>query len=115
MNTNDPVATYGKPMMSDENIASYVQPVSGARLPIIGQASIFVEGACAARRFYENLITTGKLRVVEEAEWDMSIPRDPCCPFCNYGWEGLGDVHFDRDFKFYPCCGNKIKRPTQQP
>lgn len=73
------------------------------------------EGIDAACQFYENLITTGKLRVVEEAEWDMSIPRDPCCPFCNYGWEGLGDVHFDRDFKFYPCCGNKIIKPTQQP
>lgn len=106
MNTNDPVATYGKPMMSDENIASYVQPVSGARLPIIGQASIFVEGACAARRFYENLIHEGRLRVVEEcrvrqdAEWDgMTL----------FGCNGRGPV---TDEVFCPYCGNRIIKPT---
>ena len=105
MNTNDPAATYGKPMMSDENIASYVQPVSGARLPIIGQASIFVEGACAARRFYENLITTGKLRVVVEVDVDnvSTYPGDFRCSACD-GWTRSVLLNY------CPGCGNKIKR-----
>lgn len=70
------------------------------------------QSADNVRSFYERLITTGKLRVVEEAEWDMEFPREPCCPICNYGWDfGQYDPTNDRDFLFYPCCGSKIKRP----
>lgn len=112
MNTNDPAAKYGKPMMSDENIASYVQPVSGARLPIIGQASIFVEGACAARRFYENLITTGKLRVVVECRVKVDNSPGEWNGMHLFGCNGRGPV---TDEVFCPYCGGSIIKPTQQP
>ena len=61
------------------------------------------------RDFYEDLITTGKLRVMEEVEfkgndYDCILQ----CTSCNWGigWHIKEDLE---PMKFCPGCGNKIK------
>lgn len=59
------------------------------------------------RERYENLITTGKLRVVQECVVKLSDdafwPEMPV-----FGCNGRGPV--TNDFTWCPYCGNKIKR-----
>jgi hypothetical protein len=65
----------------------------------------FRAGFMFARDYYENLITTGRLRVVEEVVIrfdDDLVPWDNC-PQCS-------KECYDGD-NFCRGCGNKIKRP----
>jgi len=56
--------------------------------------------------FYENLITTGKLRVVEEVTL-----VDGCCPVCDtFMAMPLDVVGNDLTPPYCSGCGNKIKR-----
>lgn len=57
------------------------------------------------RDFYEDLITTGKLRVVQDVELDDSIRGFLMCPSCKR------DMRSDEwsGWEFCPC-GNKIRR-----
>lgn len=64
----------------------------------------------AVRDAYEDLITSSKLRVVEEVEFLPSLSgRIHTCSSCEwwFAWQGKEDVH---PMKYCPGCGNKIKR-----
>lgn len=54
------------------------------------------------RNYYERLIDEGKLRVVEEVEWNKKWPG---CGKCAHPWSLLLEKSV-----FCPGCGNKIKR-----
>ena len=60
----------------------------------------------SVRDFYEHLITSGKLRVVEEAEYDNKPGLRRNCSKCDH-------LSLSSDAKYYnfcPGCGNPIKR-----
>jgi len=61
MNTNDPQASYGEPMLSVEKLVDEFCEVHPYHAQIYAKQT-----ACWVRDFYENLITEGKLRVVED-------------------------------------------------
>lgn len=72
-------------------------------------ADTFLSGGMAVREFYEDLITTGKLRLVEEvramphtASGYEAHEASPSCSGCSrmLNWDHL----------YCPGCGNKIKR-----
>lgn len=89
-----------KPMLSDDRICDmtweYEQKDSD------DPAALYERGLNDARRHYENLITTGKLRVVEEVE---QVPPIWGCSAC--GWDGA------QPGPYCPGCGNKIKQTKQ--
>ena len=58
------------------------------------------------RDFYENLITTGKLRVVEEVEYGNKPGLRRICLKCKALSEEISVKHY----VYCPGCGNKIKR-----
>lgn len=87
------------PLLSDATIADHF--MYGPLLQDAEQA--FVSGARHARQFYEDLITTGRLRVVEKVEWDR---KKPGCAKCGHPWSMLLTTSV-----CCPGCGNKIKRP----
>lgn len=60
--------------------------------------------AHAIRDYYESLITSGKLRVVEEVEWDR---KKPGCAKCGHPWSMLLTIS-----ACCPGCGNPIKRQS---
>lgn len=68
------------------------------------------------RDFYEHLITSGKLRVVEEEEEVEFASNDyDCllaCTGCNWkiGWHIMEDIE---PMKFCPGCRRKIKQDEQ--
>lgn len=91
-----------KPLLSDEDVTILV---ANEEHRAIAQCGIDL-----ARDWYENLIATGKLRVVKEVElkgndYDCLLQ----CTGCNWGigW------HIEEELepmKFCPGCGNPIKR-----
>lgn len=77
MNTNDPQASYGEPMLRDKAIESMVRNYVDRELSFTIMDDKFDAAMADASRaatatgehvryFYENLITEGKLRVVED-------------------------------------------------
>ena len=106
MNTNDPQAEYGRPkepMLSDGEVSAIAQLAMVNCQPDANPAFMHVLGAMDARDFYENLITTGKLRVVEEVDNVSTYPGDFRCSVCD-GWTRSVLLNY------CPGCGNKIKR-----
>lgn len=73
-------------------------------LPAMTKEIHFLGGLLQGREFYENLITSGKLRVVEEVEWDR---KKPGCAKCGHPWSVLLTIS-----TYCPGCGNPIKRPS---
>ncbi len=88
-----------KPMLSDEEIIdeTWVPDMSSWE-----PAGAYEAGMHWTRRYYEDLITTGKLRVVEEVE---QVPPIWGCSAC--GWDGA------QPGPYCPGCGNKIKQTKQ--
>ena len=77
---------------------------------VLGREIYFVDGWTKGAAVYHNavesLITTGKLRVVEEVEL-----VDGICPSCGYDAGMPRDVNGqDMTPPYCPGCGNKIKR-----
>ena len=93
MNTNDPAATYGKPMLSDEEACD--------------KGENKWEAAIGVRDFYENLIHEGRLRVVGECRVKIDTSPGEWNGMHLLGCNGRGPV---TDEVFCPYCGNKIKR-----
>lgn len=73
-------------------------------LPAMTKEIHFLGGLLQGREFYENLITSGKLRVVEEVEWDR---KKPGCAKCGHPWSVLLTIS-----TYCPGCGNPIKHPS---
>jgi rRNA maturation endonuclease Nob1 len=121
MNTNDPAAKYGKPMLSDDGIKKLVDRWI-AKAKEQGEETRMVEvvmcdppyPASLVRDFYENLIATGKLRVVGEVE--LTPNSYDCLLTCSGCKEGVPYYLAEEfaDCKYCPSCGSIIK-PTQQP
>ena len=80
-----------KPLVSDEILAMHIQ-----------RAETDTDLCERIRDEYESLITSGKLRVVEEVEWDR---KKPGCAKCGHPWSVLLTIS-----AYCPGCGNKIKR-----
>jgi len=103
MNTNDPVATYGKPMMTDDQLDDlrWQHDVSDGWV----HTGVEDEAMLKVRDFYENLIHEGRLRVVVEVDVDnvSTYPGDFRCSACD-GWTRSVLLNY------CPGCGNKIKR-----
>ena len=95
-----------KPMLSDEEIGSMIPTRhDAARVKPNGMS---MQGCRAVRDHYESLITSGKLRVVDEIDY---IPADTwacycTCARCGYACSDTGD---QEPYPFCPGCGNKIK------
>ena len=108
MNTNDPAATYGKPMLSDEEITNETWVPDMANWE---QAGAYEAGMHWARRFYENLIREGRLRVVEEV--GLTPNSYDCLLTCSGCHEGVPYYLAEEfaDCKYCPNCGSIIK-PT---
>lgn len=103
--TNDEQAKYGEqpkerePMLSDGDISALRD---GYMDHIERDAWVeFRKAARLVRAFYEHLITTGKLRVVEEVD---SCDDTGCSKCGHYTEDQYGQ------YSFCPGCGNKIKR-----
>jgi hypothetical protein len=63
----------------------------------------------AVRDYYENLITTGKLRVVEDVE---HLAKDAGYKCSGCGWSALWEFRgLCDEVNYCPGCGNKIKNP----
>ena len=97
-----------KPLLSDEEIIdeTWVPDMSNWE-----PAGAYEAGMHWARRYYEDLITTGKLRVVEEVKSYHEILFG--CPSCKSVWDKQprwsqnGKI---RTMHYCPGCGNKIRR-----
>jgi len=101
MNTNDPAAKYGKPMLSnDECFAMAFLYPPDAREEFI---------AMEVRDFYENLIHEGRLKVVEECRVKIDTSPGEWNGMHLLGCNGRGPV---TDEVFCPYCGNRIIKPT---
>ena len=90
-----------KPLLSDEAM-DRLYPQAARVGP--DRVEPFDELAEAIRDWYEQLITDGKLRAVEDVdvEWD-----DGGIGKCACGQLFL--IEYDLDCKYCPGCGNKIK------
>ena len=108
MNTNDEQAERGKPkrepMLSDERIVDMTWEYD--QKDGDDPAALYERGLNDARRHYENLITTGKLRVVEEVDamcGDHGGIEGCSCSKCS--------APVAPEYWMYcPGCGNKVKR-----
>lgn len=96
-----------KPLLSDQGLSNgperevyYIEPEA------IGKRMVRYLSASDVRDFYENLITTGKLRVVEEVELD----EGGYCLRCGYDAMDRSDNLCPEFPPFCHGCGNKIKR-----
>lgn len=92
-----------KPLLSDEEIIdeTWVPDMSSWE-----PAGAYEAGMHWARRYYEDLITTGKLRVVEEVKY-LELPglvRN--CSKCDQLSEAISAKYY----VYCPGCGSKIKR-----
>lgn len=98
-----------KPLLRDKSIESMARNSSDAIVSATIMDSDFDDRASEAfrtgeevgrnvRRLYEDLITDGKLRVVEEVEWSKY------CSVCDWKLE------MDSAYTYCPGCGNPIKR-----
>lgn len=100
MTTNDEQAGYGEPkrepMLSDKQLGSGLK----------GKRAYWVKTGPWVRDFYENLITTGKLRVVEEVDamcGDHGGIEGCSCSKCS--------APVAPEYWMYcPGCGNKVKQ-----
>ena len=79
-----------KPLCSDEIITMHLQ-----------RAEDDFNLCDSIRNEYEDLITHGYLRVVEEVEWDR---KKPGCAKCGHPWSVLLTISV-----YCPGCGNKVK------
>lgn len=79
------------PLVSDEIIIMHMHRANGD-----------MDLCDRIRQEYEDLITSGKLRVVEEVEWDR---KKPGCAKCGHAWSVLLTISV-----YCPGCGNPIKR-----
>ena len=106
MNTNDPAAKYGKPMLGDPDLVLLMDDeaedfgVDDENEDGRFAWMAMLEAARAVRSFYENLIHEGRLRVVEEVEL---VPPIWNCSGKGCGWDGA------QPGPYCPGCGNKIK------
>jgi hypothetical protein len=105
MNTNDPVATYGKPMMTDDQLDDlrWQHDVSDGWV----HTGVEDEAMLKVRDFYENLIHEGRLKVVEECRVKIDTSPGEWNGMHLLGCNGRGPV---TDEVFCPYCGNKIKQ-----
>lgn len=116
MNTNDPAAKYGKPMLSDDGIKKLVDRWI-AKAKEQGEETRMVEvvmcdppyPASLVRDFYENLIHEGRLKVVEECRVKIDTSPGEWNGMHLLGCNGRGPV---TDEVFCPYCGNRIIKPT---
>ena len=84
----------------------------GEMVIVPGETQLPIIGAAKVRDFYEDLITSGKLRVVEEEEVEFASNDYDCllaCTGCNWkiGWHIMEDIE---PMKFCPGCRRKIKQ-----
>jgi len=93
-----------KPLLSDEEIIdeTWVPDMSSWE-----PAGAYEAGMHWARRYYEDLITTGKLRVVEEVDVVL-MDGSSIMGHCN----GCGIATL-KQHAYCPGCGNKIKQTKQ--
>lgn len=109
MTTNDEQAGYGEPkrepMLSDE-VCRWMMKEDYALMadhPMEPKEAWF-HGLLKATNYYENLITTGKLRVVDEVKLTAGNQLHTYqCSHC--GW-----MNPPRYYRHCPGCGNKIKQ-----
>lgn len=98
-----------KPMLSDEEIIdeTWVPDMSSW-----APAGAYEAGMHWTRRYYEDLITTGKLRVVEETEY---VPPDTWCSvcICVACGEACGETGEKEPYPYCPYCRRKIKLTKQ--
>lgn len=87
-----------EPMLSDEGIEDIIP------MPTQEDFQWMVHGGKMIRDHYESLITTGKLRVVEEVAEDDPFDHVYRCSGMHVFGPSMECV------KFCPGCGNKIKR-----
>lgn len=108
------------PLLRDKSIESMARNSSDAIVSATIMDPAFDDRASEAfrtgedvgrnvRRFYENLITDGKLRVVEEVESVPTIQGVTMSAKCS----GCGLKPLMFNFAYCPGCGNKIKRTKQ--
>lgn len=114
MNTNDEQAGYGEPkrepMLSDSKAESILHEHNMDYRFSHRLVTSLISG------FYENLITTGKLRVVEEVKNCNSAPGYFTCSRCGatiaHAYYSYPPHHSEHGgfISCCPGCGNKIKR-----
>ena len=100
-----------QPLLSDEAMDFISCPQYEDRPTDSQMIADLLIGITRVRDFYESLITTGKLRVVEEVKSYHEILFG--CPSCKSVWDKQprwsqnGKI---RTMHYCPGCGNKIKR-----
>ena len=113
MNTNDPAAKYGKPMLSDEEISALKPFMMTIDLSVgeITDAVSMPMNAFQVRDFYESLIHEGRLRVVEECGY---TPADTWCSvcICHSCHEACSEAGEAEPYPYCPFCTRKIIKPT---
>lgn len=77
-------------------------------LPAMTKEIHFLGGLLQGREFYENLIASGKLRVVEEVRGETNGTHEGKWLHCS----GCNEVWSTNAYAYCPGCGNPIKRPS---
>ena len=99
-----------KPLYGDDLIVTNSNNYNGWELDGLDHYEQgYRSGAYTLRDFYENLITTGKLRVVEEVELDIYFHCKKCGSANSYEDTMSGTMEDDEN-PFCKGCGNPIKR-----